>query len=190
MISISPTPTSDLALRRTLQPKDRERVREMVTASGFFNAEEIAIAVELVDDRLEKGEASDYSFLFADTQGQTVAYACFGKIPLTVASFDLYWIVVDPALKRYGIGRHVLAACEQEVQQQGGTRIYLDTSTRPQYIPTRAFYERCGYHLAACLDDFYAPGDGKAIYCKALFAAESLSTTAQVGMVGAAPKEL
>ena len=31
---------------------------------------------------------------------------------------------------------------------------------------TRAFYERCGCPLVATLEDFYAPGDGKAIYCK------------------------
>ena len=33
---------------------------------------------------------------------------------------------------------------------------------------TRGFYERCAYHLEVVLKDFYAPGDGKAIYVKAL----------------------
>jgi hypothetical protein len=30
------------------------------------------------------------------------------------------------------------------------------------------FYERCGYTLQAVIDDFYAPGDSKAIYGKVL----------------------
>jgi hypothetical protein len=42
----------------------------------------------------------------------------------------------------------------------------VDTSQRVQYASTRAFYERCGYRLETVLKDFYAAGDGKAIYCK------------------------
>ena len=50
----------------------------------------------------------------------------------------------------------------------GRTRVYVETSTRPQYLPTRAFYLACGYELAAELVDFYAPGDGKAVFLKVL----------------------
>jgi hypothetical protein len=39
---------------------------------------------------------------------------------------------------------------------------------RDQYAGTRAFYESCGYRLESVLDDFYAPGDAKAIYCKCI----------------------
>ena len=46
----------------------------------------------------------------------------------------------------------------------GGRRIYIETSTRPPYTPTRAFYQRCGCRLEVVLEDFYAAGDGKAIY--------------------------
>ena len=46
--------------------------------------------------------------------------------------------------------------------------MYLETSTRPQYVPTRAFYLRSGYEIAAELPEFYAPGDGKAIFLKVL----------------------
>jgi hypothetical protein len=46
--------------------------------------------------------------------------------------------------------------------------IVIETSTRPQYEPTRGFYLRCGYELAASIADFYAPGDGKAMYVKRL----------------------
>ena len=54
--------------------------------------------------------------------------------------------------------------------EQGRFRVYVETSTRPQYAPTRAFYLACGYQLAAELPDFYAPGDGKAIFLKLLTA--------------------
>jgi hypothetical protein len=50
----------------------------------------------------------------------------------------------------------------------GGTRIYIETSHRADYEATRGFYERCGYRLEAVLADYYAPGDGRAIYVKGL----------------------
>jgi hypothetical protein len=46
--------------------------------------------------------------------------------------------------------------------------MYIDTSGREQYAPTRAFYERMGYHQAACLADFYAPGDARVIFARLL----------------------
>ena len=52
------------------------------------------------------------------------------------------------------------------IKAEGGRSIYIETSTKPHYQATRAFYERCGCTLVATLDDFYSPGDGKAIYCK------------------------
>jgi len=50
----------------------------------------------------------------------------------------------------------------------GGKRVYVDTSQRVQYASTRAFYESAGYRLETVLEDFYGPGDGKAIYIKKL----------------------
>ena len=46
--------------------------------------------------------------------------------------------------------------------------MYVETAGREQYRPTRAFYEACGYEIAARLDDFYAPGDAKVIYLRVL----------------------
>jgi hypothetical protein len=54
----------------------------------------------------------------------------------------------------------------------GGRRIYIETSSRAQYEPTRGFYLKCGYRQETILEDFYAPGDGKVIYVKALPAGE------------------
>jgi len=64
--------------------------------------------------------------------------------------------------------RLLLEEAEKQISAAGGTRIYIDTSHRSDYQATRGFYERCGYTLQAVLDDYYAPGDGKAIYGKVL----------------------
>jgi ribosomal protein S18 acetylase RimI-like enzyme len=145
---------------------DRERVREIVETTGFFSEEECRVAVELLDDRLANGPASDFAFLFAEQDGRVVGYSCYGRIALTRASYDLYWIAVDPAAQGLGVGRELLDESERRVAAEGGERVYVETSSRAQYLPTRAFYERCGYRIAATLEDFYAPGDGKVIFVK------------------------
>jgi ribosomal protein S18 acetylase RimI-like enzyme len=83
-----------------------------------------------------------------------------------VASYDVYWIAVQPAFQRHGLGRLLMATTERLIRAADGRRVYIETSLREHYAGTRAFYERCGYELASKLADFYAPGDGKATFCK------------------------
>jgi ribosomal protein S18 acetylase RimI-like enzyme len=161
-------PPADLTFRDEPRAADLQRVREIVESTGFFSAEEVRIAIELVDDRLARGPASDYRFLFAETGGAVAGYSCYGPVALTRASWDLYWIAVDPTAQGQGIGKALLAESERRIALAGGERIYVETSSREQYGPTRGFYELCGYRVGAVLDDFYAPGDGKVIFVRAL----------------------
>src|SRR5574340_353167 len=165
-----PFPTPGMAAngtrvyRREVLPSDREQVRDLVAATGFFSAVETDIAVELVEEALARGSAaSGYFFLFAEEEGAVIGYTCFGPILGTLTSYDLYWIAVHPRFHRRGVGRELLAESERLIFRRGGRRVYIDTSSRPQYEATRAFYRAQGYREEACLQDFYAPGDGKII---------------------------
>ncbi len=162
------SPLSGVTYRSNPRPSDRTAVRRMVAGTGFFSPAEIAIAVELVDDRLSRGRRSDYRFLFAERKDLPIAYTCYGAIDGTWSSYDLYWIVVRNDLRKIGIGRDLMKRTEDRILRSKGSRVYVDTSSRDQYAPTRAFYVRCGYRQAAVLPDFYAPGDGKVIYEKIL----------------------
>lgn len=158
-----------VTLRPGVRAEDGDAVRRLVASTGFFTGPEEEIAVELVADALAKGEAgSGYHFIFAEEAGRAVGYVCFGPIAGTEASHDLYWIVVDAARRGGGVGRLLERACTQAIRALGGRRLYVDTSSRAQYEPTRAFYHACGYIAVARLDDFYAAGDGKVIFVKAL----------------------
>lgn len=160
--------TAKIKYRREAEDTDAEKIRAIVQSSGFFNPEEIEVAVELVLERLEKGERSGYYFIFAETAGRTAGYACFGPIAGTRCSFDLYWIAVDNGCRGGGIGSALLKKTEEAILGMGGGRVYVETSSRDQYEPTRAFYIRNKYSLEADLKDFYAPGDSKIIFVKEL----------------------
>jgi ribosomal protein S18 acetylase RimI-like enzyme len=152
------------------EPGDVEAVRDLVARVGVFSAAEVAIAAELVDERLRNGHASGYHFVFAEQADGLAGYTCFGPIPATLASFDLYWIAVSPDLHGRGLGARLLAESERRIALQGGGRVYADTSSRREYAPAHALYARAGYREAARLSDFYAPGDAKLIFEKALAA--------------------
>ena len=143
-------------------------VREIIAATGFFSDEEITIAGELVEEALVKGAAAGYHFIFAESAGTLIGYCCFGPIPLTRESYDIYWVAVMPGCQGSGLGRRLMEVAEDTIRDFGGRRAYADTSSRDQYLPTRNFYEALGYHQEASLPDFYAPGDGKVVYCKVL----------------------
>ncbi len=165
-------PKDDVQLREDPEPADREAVRGVVAATGFFSAAEVAIAVELVDERLARGRASGYEFVLAERAGELVGYACYGPVSGTASSWDLYWIVVAPGEQGRGLGRCLLARTEERVRAAGGRRLYADTSARAQYAPTRAFYAASGFVQVAYLPDFYGPGDGKVVYEKVVYEKE------------------
>jgi ribosomal protein S18 acetylase RimI-like enzyme len=137
-----------------------------VKATGFFHSHEIDVAVELVEERLLSGPASGYFFVFYEINGRMAGYSCYGQIPCTESSYDIYWIAVHPDFQKKGLGRMILDETERLIQKSGGMRIYVDTSQSTKYEATRSFYEHCGYLMLSVLEDFYAPGDGKAVFCK------------------------
>ncbi len=164
----APAPLSPLTLRDSVRPADAALVEELVRETGFFHAEEVLVARELVETYLAQGPASGYSFWFAERDGTTLGYACHGPIPMSDRRYDLYWIATAPQAQRGGIGKALLRAVEADVARQGGARIYVETSSKPLYAPTREFYLRADYHLEATLPGFYADNDDKLIYTKYL----------------------
>lgn len=157
-----------LSVRSKPSAQDMHRVEALTRATGFFSEEEVSIALELLGECLVKGPASGYQFLFAETPSELAGYACFGRIPCTEASYDLYWLVVAPTLQGRGIGRALLAAAEAAIAADGGRRVYIDTSGQAKYQSTRRFYESAGYRQVALFEDFYAPSDPKVVYRKIL----------------------
>ena len=161
-------PMNPITFRQEIQPSDLSAILNIVQGSGFFSTEEVELACELATDRLEQGRQSSYQFLFAEKDGQVVGYTCYGLIPATVSSYDLYWIAVSDTMRGGGLGKILLQKTEELIKKMGCKQIYAETASRAQYEPTQRFYESCGYFREAVLKDFYSPGDSKIIYSKVL----------------------
>jgi len=150
------------------QPQDGPAIREVNISVGVFTAPEIRCVDELWDDYVQRGDQADYHFLVYREHGTILGYACYGDHALTEGTWDLYWIAVSPAAHGRGIGHALLASTEAGIAKRGGYLVLVETSTTPAYAPARRLYQSAGYTLRATIPDFYARGDGLALYSKHL----------------------
>jgi D-alanine-D-alanine ligase len=149
--------------------KDGAQIHTISANNTVFSQEEVECVDELWEEYLAQGsERSGYYFLVDKEDHRVLGYACYGPRSLTSGTYDLYWIAVDPAIHRGGVGRRLLAASEDAVRKLGGRLLVLETSGLPMYDPTRQFYLATGYTLEATLKDFYKDGDDLVIFTKHL----------------------
>lgn len=153
---------------RPLLGVDRGQILDILERTGVFSGEELTIACELIDTVLEKPGQRDYRIDVYDDEGTVLGYTCIGPTPGTEGTFDLYWIAVDPGLHGSGVGgaldRHVAAT----ILGLGGHLVIAETSSRPDYEATRAFYRGKGYTELARIPAYYRRGDDLIIYGKYL----------------------
>jgi ribosomal protein S18 acetylase RimI-like enzyme len=154
---------------RSLRPvgrAHRARLEQLTRDAGLFREEEIATAVELLDECLAGDD--EYQFVGAFDGAELVGYACWGPTPGTVATSDLYWLVVDRERQGSGIGSQLLREVERLLMADGRRLVVVETSSRADYTPTRRFYEARGYTRAATIPGYYAPDDDLVIFTKDL----------------------
>jgi len=149
---------------RPTEGRDQDSLLQMAGDEPLFSEIEAETVAELLRDYLQLPDHNGYYFLCALDGGQLVGFACYGPTPLTEGTFSVYWLCVAAAGRGQGVGRTLMRQVEEAVRLAGGRLIVLDTSGRPAYAPTRAFYERIGYARSATVPDFYAPGDDLVIY--------------------------
>lgn len=154
---------------RPMSPEDRVSIFKILGETKMFTKAEIDVALELVDIYLQEKDQEDYHLFVVESRTGIVAgYVCFGPTTATQGSFDLYWIAVSPVFQAKGMGTALLRFAEDEIRNQGGRLILIETSSQKKYEPTQQFYTRSGYTLESRIKDFYRPGDDRLTYVKRL----------------------
>jgi D-alanine-D-alanine ligase len=152
---------------RHLSAADRGRIEDITRAVGLFREDEIPVALEVFDHAAREGGSPDYFALGAELDRRIVGWICWGPTPCTLGTYDLYWMAVDPAHQGTGIGSALIE--EMERRLAGRARlIIIETTGRPDYAGTRAFYQARGYQATARIPDFYAPGDDQVVFVKSV----------------------
>jgi GNAT superfamily N-acetyltransferase len=153
---------------RELRAGDRPEIVEILESSGAFRPDEIAVGLELVDETLNPGPSTDYRWWIAEQGGQVLGFACFGPVPMTQATFDLYWIAVAPEARGTGVAARIDEAVSDSVRGLGGYWLLAETSSTPAYVPAHSFYAKRGYRLLGRIEDYYRAGDDRLIFGKRL----------------------
>ena len=157
----------DFQYRHQLKKSDKKKIKDLLWSTGFFYDYEIKVAIDIVELVLRKGEnSSGYHFIIAEYENKMLGFSCFGAAPCTLASYDIYWFAVQKDSMNRGLGGKILSHTEAIISGKGGANIWVETSSRTTYSPTRAFYRKKGYVIQAELPDFYGPGDNKVIFLK------------------------
>ncbi len=151
------------ALRRT----DRGPIESLVRRTERFPSAEVDVAMELVDLGLSE-DARGYLFVVAERDEAVVGYACWGIASMSLAVYDLYWIVVSPDAQGGGIGQALLRHAEADVRDRDGHSLLIETEGSPAYAAARRFYLAAGYTEAGRVADYYGPSKDKVVYVKRL----------------------
>lgn len=150
-----------------LLPSDRGQIRQILNDWGHFSPGAVGAAMEFCDEAACHPFQEYYGYCAKDG-GIVTGFVVFGLAPLADRCWDLYWMGVAPQRSRQGVGGALLRYAENIVTGQRGRQIHIDTSSRPDFIPARCFYEKMGFRLAARLVDYFRQGDDKIIYVKVL----------------------
>jgi len=151
---------------RPVKTRDLEDLVSILRACPEFRPEEVAVGEEVLREAIKPARLEDYIVTVAVDQEQTIGWSCHGRVPLTDATYDLYWIAVLPEYQNQGVGGQLLAHIERQLASERARWLLAETSASSGYGKTRRFYERQGFELLSTIDDFYRAGDGRLIFGK------------------------
>jgi ribosomal protein S18 acetylase RimI-like enzyme len=154
---------------RPATPADTEALVALTAGTGVFKPLELETLREvLADYHAHDREQGHRAFAWEEEDGRVVGYVYHAPTPMTDRTWHLYWIAVDATRQGRGLGGKLLAAVEADIRERGGRLLVVETSSTPHYEPTRRFYLKHGYTLAATVPDLYADGDGMVVFTKRL----------------------
>jgi ribosomal protein S18 acetylase RimI-like enzyme len=157
---------------RDMEIQDREKIERILAEVKVFPQEEIKVALEVIDSYLSK--SPDYIIkVGTDGNNNVLGYVCYGKVPLTDAVWDIYWIAVGEEFQGKGIALQLMNSMEDDLKAKNARAIMVETSSMPEYKPARDFYMRTGFSEVSTIEDFYAEGNGKVVYRKNLYSSVS-----------------
>lgn len=172
---------SEILLRKGVGPL-YERLLEGGSARGDGGRAEAEIYVATDHDRLLGAEWMAASPPWSSVglsveqclegQGEDALVASVDGTPRGLAGFRtsgtfptwIHTLVVEPGWEGRGLGSQLLAAVEERAWVHG-PNVFLGCA---DFLPARHLYAKRGYHVAAELKDYLAPGVTQLLYRKSL----------------------
>ena len=154
---------------RPMIPADSPTLQQITVGTGYFKPHEIETLQRVLDDEYPTiGRVEGHVCRTFERDGDILGFVYYGPVPITVGTWELWWIVVKKDVQGLGLGGEMLRAVEDDARRNGGRALFVDTGSLPLYQSTHRFYLKHGYEKHTVLKDYYAPGDSKTIFRKEL----------------------
>ena len=133
---------------RAAAPEDLQSLLDLAVSSTLFLADETAALRPMFEDVLAGRLGEHHRMaLWSDAPGTGPAGAVYFALnDMTDRTWDLLWISVGLSRQGQGVGSQLIRFAEAQVAAAGGRMMVIDTSSKPKFDATHAFYRQRGYH--------------------------------------------
>ncbi|MBV6657876.1 MAG: GNAT family N-acetyltransferase [Devosiaceae bacterium] len=150
---------------RPLTRADLPAIKQVIASTDLFPP-------DLLDDMVPQtlGEAPGAGepvwLTYADPDPVAVLFAA--PEAMTDGTWNLYLLAVHASRHSKGIGQALVAHVETQLRAAGVRVLLVETSGGEGFARTRTFYAQCGFVREARIREFYAAGEDKIVFWKAL----------------------
>jgi len=149
---------------RPTVPEDTPSLVGLAQGTKVFKALEIQALQEVLDDYHAHEKQFGHRSVTYEKDGAALGFAYYAPAEMTDRTWYLYWIAVKKDIHARGIGSQLLRHVEEDIRNQKGRLLLIETSSLPHYGLTRKFYLKHGYEQAAILKNFYSDGDDMVVF--------------------------
>ncbi len=122
---------------------------------------------DMISGFLSEG-ASEDRWLTCELDSHPIGFCYAVPEPLTEGTWNMLAIAVLPEKQGSGAGTALVDRLESDLRTQGQRLLIVDTSGADGFAETREFYRKNDYIEEARIRDFWAKGDDKIVFWKAL----------------------
>ena len=150
---------------RPITPADSAAVVALAISSGLFPSDASGFLDKMMADYFASNHADGHMCLL-DEDAEAVGVAYYQPVLATDRTWSLTMIAVRTGRQGQGRGAALLRHVEDELRRSGQRMLLVETSGTPEFVPTRAFYAKCGYDEEARVRDYFAAGEEMVLFRK------------------------
>lgn len=150
---------------RPTKPGDIPALKLVLDETELFPSD---LLPDMLGGVLSSDDENQSVWLTAEVGNKAIGFCFAVPEALTEGTWNMRAIAVLPEEQGGGTGSAIVAALEALLAARGNRVLIVDTSGTESFAQTREFYLKNGYSEEACIRDFWAKGDDKIVFWKAL----------------------
>ncbi len=149
---------------RPTGPDDLAGLQGVLDETGLFPGDMLPAMIE----GFLSGEEPTSVWLTCEVGGQAAGFCFAAAEELADGAWTMLAIAVQPLHQGGGCGGALILHLEKALRDRGQRILIAETSGTDSFAQARAFYRHHGYTEEARIRDFWAAGDDKVVFWKAL----------------------